>query len=1579
VSLLDLLQECVARGIKLNASDGELQLSGSRAALTPDIVARVRSHRQELIKHLAGIADAWARPPVRIYSVRNFASYAQTRLWFANRYDGGGAHYHVGEALELVGPLNLGALDTALVEIVRRHESLRLTFHFEEAQLRTSVAEAPQHILEVAENGPSDAEAWLKAEIERPFDLAGGPMLRAGLLMLGSERHILMLTLHHVATDGWSMGILRRELERGYAAALAGETPALDPLPVQYGDYAAWQRELLLGSRLERLKDYWRAALVGAPQLHSLPLDHPRPVEVTHAGTIHRRPRCRDLSGCLRSLGRSSSATLFMVLETAFAVLLAAWSREEDIVVGTPSANRTQQEFAPLIGFFVNTLALRTQVDPAKPFRTLLAENRRRILADFEHQDLPFEMVVEELNPPRSTSHAPVFQIMFALAVDEDAKFRLGDASAARLPQPYGTAKYDLTLYITESDTETTFEWEYSTDLFEEATVSSLAESFEVLLEHVVEAPDTLVGALRLTKEADPAALVGACASEEAPAFCVHRRFEFWAASAPLAPAVVFEGETLDYGTLNARANRLARVLVERGVQRDALVGLCLERSPEMIVAVLAVLKAGGAYVPLDPAYPEARLQHMLEDSAVGLVLTDRVAAARLPASSAVTLVLDDPDFAADCNRREAEDIPPEEVDVDPESLAYVIYTSGSTGKPKGVMIEHRNVSGLMIAADRCFAFGPQDCWTLFHSYAFDFSVWEIWGALAYGGRLVVVPFDISRSPEDLLRLLVRESVTVINQTPSAFYNLAPVVIAHGKALSLRYVIFGGEALEPAKLLPWFETFGDAVPQLVNMYGITETTVHVTLKQITVAEARREASNIGRPIPNWRAVVLGPGQASRPPGCPGELFVGGAGVARGYLGRPELTESRFVPDLDRPGARLYRSGDLVRQLPGGELIYMGRIDQQVKIRGFRIELGEVEDAVNCCPEVSSSVVTVADNRTGGKFLIVHLVRSPRAGSLSEDEVLARVRAAISRKLPDFMMPAGYRFLLTLPLTPNGKVDRRRLAQAAHEPQPTQYQRPSTVLETALVAIYEQVLGVNPVGVSDNLFALGGDSIRVVQLAREVEKYGVQAEVRDFFRHQTVAELAEALATRGKANSAGQGVDTAILTRFYLASDFGPDAEDAYPVTQLQRLMLQKSSEEFGVRGVYQPQHVFRVRDDSLDAERMQIAITELVRRHPTLRTRFRRTAAGEVVQVVGKPPSVALPVTDLSDTGPDEQAARLRAAMDADLDQPFAVWDDMLLIRFRAFRLSGREWALMISSHHAVEDGWGFVEFTKALFQTYFDGKSRRTSPPASFEAPLNVFKEHVALELEAKRDPERGEVWKRLLADYRGMPPLDPVIEHNLANSEIEFEVQEHLSRRLVERARHLKAPVRTLLLIAFAKALAVQIGTLRPTIDVVSNGRSPRLSDPLGAVGLFWNFLPITVLVERSFAELLADTLRRLFEAETAGPVPAHVAAAERDGGDFTYAAFNFVQFHNQIDFADEGYPSVSTDLARDRFHHAIKLTAGLTRASDRLDLALEFDPTRVHSSSVESLRMRILDEILQLLDEPPIPQISGHLNFL
>ncbi|MBX5575448.1 pyoverdine non-ribosomal peptide synthetase PvdD, partial [Pseudomonas aeruginosa] len=939
---------------------------GGHSLLATRVISRVRQEQQldaslkalferpvleAFAQGLERTTDAVSTIPLADRQQPLALSFAQERQWFLWQLEPESAAYHIPSALRLRGRLDVDALQRSFDSLVARHETLRTRFRLEGGRSYQQVQPAVSVSIEREQFGEEGLIERIQAIVVQPFDLERGPLLRVNLLQLAEDDHVLVLVQHHIVSDGWSMQVMVEELVQLYAGYSQGLDVVLPALPIQYADYALWQRSWMEAGEKERQLAYWTGLLGGEQPVLELPFDRPRPARQSHRGAQLGFELPRELVEAVRALAQREGASSFMLLLASFQALLYRYSGQADIRVGVPIANRNRVETERLIGFFVNTQVLKADLDGRMGFDELLAQARQRALEAQAHQDLPFEQLVEALQPERNASHNPLFQVLFNHQSEIRSvtpEVQLEDLRLEGLAWDGQTAQFDLTLDIQEDENGIWASFDYATDLFDASTVERLAGHWRNLLRGIVANPRQRLGELPLLDAPERRQTLSEwnpAQREYAVQGTLQQRFEEQARQRPQAVALILDEQRLSYGELNARANRLAHCLIARGVGADVPVGLALERSLDMLVGLLAILKAGGAYLPLDPAAPEERLAHILDDSGVRLLLTQGHLLERLPRQAGVEVLAID-GLVLD-GYAESDPLPTLSAD----NLAYVIYTSGSTGKPKGTLLTHRNALRLFSATEAWFGFDERDVWTLFHSYAFDFSVWEIFGALLYGGRLVIVPQWVSRSPEDFYRLLCREGVTVLNQTPSAFKQLMAVACSADMATqqpALRYVIFGGEALDLQSLRPWFQRFGDRQPQLVNMYGITETTVHVTYRPVSEADLEGGlVSPIGGTIPDLSWYILDRDLNPVPRGAVGELYIGRAGLARGYLRRPGLSATRFVPNPFPGGAgeRLYRTGDLARFQADGNIEYIGRIDHQVKVRGFRIELGEIEAAL----------------------------------------------------------------------------------------------------------------------------------------------------------------------------------------------------------------------------------------------------------------------------------------------------------------------------------------------------------------------------------------------------------------------------------------------------------------------------------------------------------------------------------------------------------------------------------------------------------------------------------------------------------
>jgi amino acid adenylation domain-containing protein/non-ribosomal peptide synthase protein (TIGR01720 family) len=1426
-------------------------------------------------------------------------SFAQERLWFLDQLEPGNPTYNMPAAFRLRGELDRSALAAGLAEIVRRHEALRTTFPLVDGR--------PVAVIDGGERGEGGApepavplpQVDLSAlpgaalaveerrlvgqEARRPFDLARGPLLRATLLRFSPREHSLLFALHHIVSDGWSIGVLVREAAALYAAFAAGRPSPLPPLPIQYGDYAVWQRRSLGDEALAAGLARSRERLAGAPMVLELPLDRPRPPAGSWHGGTCSFPLPVELERRLGRGARGTVATPFMVFLAGFFGLLHRLTGKSSFLVGSTIANRPHRELEDLIGLFVNTLVLRADLSPELTFSDLVREAREGALFAFAHAELPFERLVEELRPERDLSRSPLVQVVFQLLNLPAARLELPGLTLTPIESEGLPAKFDLIVNLTGDEGNRSGAWHYRADLFDRSSIVRMAGHFTAFLAAALASPERPVTALPFLGEGERHQLLAEWSSglAVAPRPAVHLQFAAHAARQPDALALLFAGAALSYGELSRGARRLARFLAGRGVGPGSLVGLCLERSLDLGVAILGVLEAGAAYVPLDPGYPRERLAFALADSGMSILLTAASAAASLPEPPPGLAIVD-----LGAARRVAASAAPLSVKASPEDLAYVIYTSGSTGRPKGVGVRHAELSRLLGATEPWFGFGPEDVWTLFHSYAFDFSVWELWGALAHGGRLVVVPYWSSRSSEEFRQLLWRERVTVLNQTPSAF---RPLIRAEEEALAkgagdlaLRLVIFGGEALEIQSLAPWWERHGEENPRLVNMYGITETTVHVTYRALDRRDLASPGSPIGRPLPDLAIHLLDAGGELVPLGAAGELQVGGAGLSLGYLGRPELTAERFVPDpwSGRPGARLYRSGDLARYLGNGDLSYLGRLDEQVKVRGFRIELGEIESTLSRHPAVREAVVLaqvahVARGEAGEEPRLVAYVVADPVPTLSE------LRQFAASWLPDSMLPTGLAVLAEMPLSPSGKTDRLSLSRL-----PVEFSgaagraasaAPTTPTEELLAGIFAEVLGLDRVGIDDDFFALGGHSLLATQVTSRVRAaWGTELPLRELFAAPTVRALVPVIEAATTFSSS-----PVLRPAIPRQTSPGGASGDGWPLSYSQERLWFLDQFEPG-NAAYNITAAFRL-SGSLDGPALAASLGEVARRHGSLRTVFRAGRQG-AVQVVEPYAAWALPRVDLSHLASASRLGELGRLIEREARSPFdlargPLWRTLLVA------LGENDGALLITLHHIIGDGWSvgvLVREVVALYRALISGELRGELRGEIWRelSPLPELAIQYTDFAVWQRQWLRGDGLASGLAYWRqqleGIPvlvlptdrPRPAVQTFNGARHPLHLGLLR--SRALVRFARRQNATPFMVFLAGFAALLArytaqddFGVGTF------VANRTRPEIE---GLIGFFINNLALRVRRDGdpTFGELLARARETAFDAFAAQDVP-------------------------------------------------------------------------------------------------------------
>ncbi len=1099
-----------------DALGAELALRDIFAQPTLQAMARVLADADRQVHEAIPLADRTAALP---------ASWSQQRLWFLDQLDhAAGAAYHMPAALRLIGALDRAALQATLDRIVARHESLRTRFAAADGAPVQVIAppdcgfQLTAHDLSAVDAGARDAivaELGL-SEARAPFDLATGPLIRGRLLRIAEHEYVLLVTQHHIITDGWSLGLLVKEVSTLYAAFSQGRPDPLPALAIQYPDYAVWQRQWLQGATLQAQIDFWRERLSSAPALLELPTDRPRPQLQSHAGDRLKLRLSPTLTAALRKLSQRHGVTLFMSLLAGWASLLSRLSGQDDIVIGSPVANRGRAEIEPLIGFFVNTLALRIDLCGNPTVAELLAQVKAMTLSDYAHQDVPFEQVVEALQPERSLSYSPVFQTMLAF---DNTTTGVGGLKLHGLElQPMGSARhtvhFDLELGVVDTGAMLEGNFSYASDLFDRSTVERFSGYFVALLEGMVADDAHRIAQLPLLSAQEHDRLLfdlNATDRHYVSAHSVHALFEQQVFRDPDAIALTFEATSLSYSELNRRANQVAHHLIGLGLRPDDRVALCVERSPEMVIGLLGILKAGGAYVPLDPAYPPERLSYMLADSAPAAVLTVSLLRARLPLLGSVgkpVLDLDADLFSSQPDRN------PEVAELTSSHLAYVIYTSGSTGQPKGVMVEHRNVlNHIRVHADHC-CMRAGDRLLQFASYSFDTSVEEIFPALSVGATIVLRPAGMI-APDELFVDFLHEQRIDIVDLPTAFWHQWAQQVGAGRCLPdarVRLIIVGGEKLEQRYLAAWLSNPKARACTILNTYGPTEATVYATAIAFDSASPLpAHEVPIGRPVANTQVYLLDEYLQPVPTGVTGEIHIGGTQVARGYLNRDDLTAQRFVPDpfACEAGARMYKTGDLGRWLGDGTIAYLGRNDFQVKIRGFRIELGEIEAKLSACAGVREAVVLAREDVAGDKRLVAYVVAEEGV-----ELATAQLRSALLQILAEHMVPSAFVRLAALPLTPNGKLDRKAL------PAPDQgavvsraYAAPIGSTETRLAEVWQELLGLQRIGRNDHFFELGGHSLLAIKLIHQIKaRLGVSLPLASVFSTPTIAALAELAST-----------------------------------------------------------------------------------------------------------------------------------------------------------------------------------------------------------------------------------------------------------------------------------------------------------------------------------------------------------------------------------------------------------------------------------------------------------------------------------
>ncbi len=1366
-------------------------------------------------------------------------SFAQERFWLLNRMQPGNPAYNMPVPLGLEGYASALVIQQCLDEMSFRHEILVTLFKEGEGgpvqvvdphtQLHLNVVD-----LTAIQNNEHMIRPLAEADMLYRFDLDQGPLLRLTLVRLSETRAVLLVNMHHIISDGWSVGILIREFGRLYQYFLEGgdpeEEPPFEDLPIQYGDYAVWQREQLEGAGFAKQLAYWVEHLQDLPDVHSFPTDRPRPAIQGIRGARLDFGISLELTNRLKALALGiPGATLYMTLMGAFATLLGRFGNQRVLAIGSPIANRAHKDIAGLIGCFANTLVYRVDLGGRPSFMDLLAQIKQTAFGAYANQELPFERLVEVLRPSRDLSHNPLFQVMLVLQNTPNETLHLPGLTMSNIEAEATTAKFDLTLTMTEQDGPLRGALEYNIDLFDHDTIARLAKTFAFLLEQIAQHPLKSVHQLDLMSKQERLALLqswnagyGVFPDNQT----LPQLFSAMAARQPAAVAVGFIEQKIRYAELEARSTHLAQYLIRLGVRPGELVAVTVDRSIEMIVALIGIMKTGAVYVPLEPTAPAERQSFIIEDTAARYLVTrermvedlthlqhpDRrmVFLDQIPVS---TSDLPLPEFSADYT-------------------AYMIFTSGSTGKPKGVSVAHGHVHRLLTATQPWFKFDTQEVWTCFHSFAFDYSVWEIWGPLCTGGRLVMVSYDDSRSPSLFLDLMLREGVTLLSQTPSAFYPLAELILAKkiSPARLPRTIVFGGEALSFPKLKPWFDAFGDQGPTLVNMYGITETCVHSTYQVVDHTLMLGGRSIIGEAIPDLSLYLLDPLMNPVPPGVIGELYLGEAAPARGYFRRPGLTATRFLPDpfTTRSGGRMYRSGDLARWMPMGKgrLEYIGRADHQVKIRGFRIELGEIEATLLNHPAVGEAVVLVEETADGGRLLSFLMVAP---GHNQPD--LGELRRHMGQTLPDYMIPSLFMFLPEMPQTGNGKIDRKLLFQLAQEQGPSAssaYVAPRTTEEELLTSLWADVLELEASTISTqaDFFELGGHSLSATRLTALIRKtFGVELELKQVFAARTIAALAPMLpALRAQSE--------------VLPAPVPVDRSTPLPLSFAQQRLWFLDKME-GPNSTYNMPLTIRLRGP-LRVHALEQAFHMLLARQEVLRTSFPEHE-GEPIQYIAPLTAYSLPLDDLAHL----PLAEAEAMVEHLAHQNATFHFDMAkgpLFTAKLLRLGADYHFLLVNMHHVISDGWSLGVLVREIMAAYnLASGNEKAEPLAPTPIQYGDYSLWQRNWLQGKVLQQQIDYWVAELADappflelpLKGLRP--PQLTYNGADKS--FFLPSRLTQTVKQFAADNHATLFLVLQAVFAELLARYSGGTQIVVGTPLANRRYLELEPL--IGFFVNTL--------------------------------------------------------------------------------------------------------------------------------------------
>ncbi|ACK67010.1 amino acid adenylation domain protein [Rippkaea orientalis PCC 8801] len=1378
-------------------------------------------------------------------------SSAQARLWFLAELEPDSSVYNEQVIIELQGQFNQTALEKSFNEIVRRHEILRTFFTTDQGkpvQVILPYLSLEFPVIDLSHLSSKEQETIIKKhtinEGQKPFDLTQIPLIRIIVLKLHPQKHLLLITLHHIIIDGWSGGVLMKELGLLYEAFCHKKSSPLPPLSIQYADFTIWQNDYLQSEKLKQQLSYWQEKLTSIPPLLELPTDYHRPPMQTFKGQCQTFELTPELSYQLKQLSQKNGSTLFMTLLAAWTILLSRYSRQQDIVIGSPIANRNRVEIEPLIGFFANTLVLRTNLSGNPAFSELLNQVRQVCLEAYTHQDIPFEKLVEALQPERNLSQTPLFQVMFVLQNANYEELKLSDFTFRFLPKENTIAKFDLTLSMLESQEKLTGEIEYNQDLFNCSTIARMAEHFLGLLGEIVRNPQKPITELSFLTESEQNQLLihwNNTKVEYSKTQCIHQLFEEQVIRTPDAIALEFEGITLTYFELNQKANQLGHYLQKLGVKPDSLVGICVKRSPDMIIGVLGILKAGGAYIPIDPTYPKERIAYLLEDAQIDLLLSQAGLSTELPQSQTTVINLDEnwSEIALEsCNNVLSQ--------VTPQNLVYIIYTSGSTGKPKGVMIEHQSLVNFTKTAIDIYNITPKDRVLQFASISFDAAAEEIYPCLSSGATLVLRTDEMIASTDTFFHQCQAKQLTVLD-LPTAYWQQITTELENANQKlpnTLRLVIIGGERAIPEKIETWHKKVGD-FPKLLNTYGPTESTVVATVYPLISSVKIKQEVPIGKPINNVTTYILDPNLQLVPIGVPGELYLGGMGLAKGYLNRPKLTAEKFIINPFNTSERLYKTGDLVRYLSDGNIEFLGRIDNQVKIRGFRIELGEIESILSRHPEIKETVVIVREDTPAQKRLVAYIT-SDKIASQTDNNWYETLKHYLKTSLPDYMIPQSFVLLENLPLTVNGKIDYSRLPCPDYSliNSDKNYIAPRTPIEATLAQIWSDILKHQNISINHNFFDLGGDSIISIQVIARAKQAGIKIKPKQLFEYQTIAELA-----------AVAKVDQSSLNEQELITG-------SVLLTPIQHWFFNQNL----VESHHWNQGILLEVEADININDLQEAIKHLLIYHDGLRLRF-EFVNNHWQQIYSHPQdSIPLEIVDLSNVSPNQQSNLIKQK--ANECQSSLDLSQGLVFKSLFFYLGNNQPnRLLIIIHHLVIDGVSWRILLEDLVTVYQQLHQEQTIQLPPKTTSLQKWSQKLYDYAQSEKIQKELDYWLTLSQIKINSIPVDyqvSLTQNTVASTQqITVGLNAEKTRALLQDVSAVyNTQINDLLLTALVQSFAGWTGDFSLLIELEGHGREDLFDDVDLSRTIGWFTSVFTVLLTLPQSQDLGDRLKSVKE---------------------------------------------------------------------------------------------------------------------